>query len=122
MKPFYTVWLRYGTTLPETLRQKSIDPYLIVSSCPEFRNSQNTKPFNLVYMNSTCTAIIILTSNIFQFRLFVHILYIVSLMDFLESLDARSKLEISGLRLLHYVVSDPEYGEVTWSRVMFGAC
>lgn len=43
-------------------------------------------------------------------------------MDFLESLDARSKLEIGGLRLLHYVVSDLEYGEVTWSRVMFGAC
>jgi len=40
MKPFYTVWLRYGTTLPETLRQKSIDPYLIVSSCSEFRNSR----------------------------------------------------------------------------------
>jgi hypothetical protein len=32
MMPYFNVWLTYGTTLPEHLQQKKIDPYKIRTS------------------------------------------------------------------------------------------
>ena len=29
MTPYFNIWFKYGTTLPDLLRQKNIDPYKI---------------------------------------------------------------------------------------------